>query len=83
MKDAENHKKRNERLQVMLDVNELKIIDSWRFQYRMPSRAVAIRALIREGLKATMSAKDLKDLDAADLPEAIRSIDISISSDNN
>lgn len=34
----------------MLDLDELQIIDDWRFDHRMPSRAAAIRELIRRGL---------------------------------
>ena len=36
----------------MLDDNELAAIDDWRFKRRMPSRASAIRDLLRLGLKA-------------------------------
>jgi hypothetical protein len=42
---------RAERLQVMLSPAELKAIDDWRFRRRMPSRASAIRELLRLGLK--------------------------------
>jgi|TARA_Y100001934_G_scaffold172592_1_gene204568 hypothetical protein len=34
----------------MLDDEELKVIDDWRFEHRMPTRAAAIRELIRRGL---------------------------------
>ena len=44
--------KRTERLQIMLDDEELKAIDDWRFGHRMPSRAAAIRELLRRGLTA-------------------------------
>ena len=43
---------RIERLQVMLDANELKALDDWRFQKRMPSRSAAVREIIRRGLTA-------------------------------
>jgi hypothetical protein len=43
---------RGERLQIMLNPEELEIIDTWRFKTRMPSRASAIRELIRRGLAA-------------------------------
>jgi hypothetical protein len=36
----------------MLDDEELAAIDDWRFRQRMPSRASAIRELLRVGLKA-------------------------------
>lgn len=41
---------RVERLQVMLSVDELRALDDFRFQRRMPSRASAIRELLRRGL---------------------------------
>jgi len=44
--------KRTEKLQLMLDVDELQAIDDWRFANRMPSRAAAIRELLRRGLIA-------------------------------
>jgi hypothetical protein len=43
---------REERLQIMLSREELVVLDDWRFQTRMPSRAAAIRELLRRGLKA-------------------------------
>jgi hypothetical protein len=43
---------RGERLQIMLNPDELTLIDTWRFNTRMPSRAAAIRELIRRGLHA-------------------------------
>lgn len=42
---------RVERLQIMLDAKELKALDDWRFQKRMPSRAAAVREIIRRGLE--------------------------------
>lgn len=44
--------KRLERLQVMMSEEELKALDDWRFQSRMPSRAAAVRELLRRGLAA-------------------------------
>ena len=43
---------RVERLQIMLDANELKALDDWRFKKRMPSRAAAVREIISRGLEA-------------------------------
>ena len=43
---------RNERMQIMLTEDEAVAIDDWRFAKRMPSRASAIRELIRRGLNA-------------------------------
>jgi hypothetical protein len=44
--------KRPERLQIMLTEVELKALDDWRFMCRMPSRAAAIRELLKRGLAA-------------------------------
>jgi hypothetical protein len=41
---------REERLQIMLDANELRAVDTFRFEHRMPSRAAAVRELFRLGL---------------------------------
>lgn len=41
---------RGERLQIMLTAEELEALDNWRFQARMPSRAAAVRELLRRGL---------------------------------
>jgi Ribbon-helix-helix protein, copG family len=41
---------RDERLQIMLSDEELAALDDWRFAMRMPSRAAAIRELLRRGL---------------------------------
>jgi hypothetical protein len=43
---------RGERLQIMLTQDEVKTLDDWRFLRRMPSRASAIRELLRLGLAA-------------------------------
>jgi len=50
--NADHSLKRTERLQIMLDDDELKAIDDWRFEHRMPSRAAAIRELLRRGMVA-------------------------------
>jgi hypothetical protein len=41
---------RPERLQIMLNPEELSALDDWRFATRMPSRAAAVRELLRRGL---------------------------------
>ena len=41
---------RAERLQIMLTPEEIAALDDWRFANRMPSRAAAIRELLRRGL---------------------------------
>ena len=43
---------RGERLQIMLDAEELTAIDDFRFAQRMPSRAATVRELMRRGLSA-------------------------------
>jgi hypothetical protein len=43
---------RGERLQIMLTKEELTAVDTWRFAGRMPSRAAAVRELLRRGLSA-------------------------------
>ena len=43
---------RGERMQIMLTKEELEALDNWRFQRRMPSRAAAIRELLKRGLSA-------------------------------
>jgi hypothetical protein len=43
---------RGERLQIMLTDEELAALDDWRFDKRMPSRASAIRELLKRGLAA-------------------------------
>lgn len=43
---------RGERLQIMLSPQELRLIETWRFRKRMPSRASAVRELLKRGLAA-------------------------------
>ncbi|HEY6380213.1 MAG TPA: hypothetical protein VIY07_00215 [Pseudolabrys sp.] len=43
---------RGERLQIMLAGEELTVLDDFRFRKRMPSRAAAIRELLKRGLAA-------------------------------
>ena len=43
---------RGERLQIMLADEELAALDDWRFARRMPSRASAVRELLKRGLAA-------------------------------
>lgn len=57
-------KKRVERVLVMLDDDELRTLDTWRFKYRMPSRSAAIRELLRKGMV---------DLDANDAEQGRKS----------
>jgi hypothetical protein len=41
---------REDRLQIMLSPEELKAVDNFRFSHRMPSRAAAVRELLRHGI---------------------------------
>jgi len=41
---------RGERLQVMLSGEELVAVDDFRFKHRMPTRAAAVRELLKLGL---------------------------------
>lgn len=53
MRDGRNGQEsalREERLQIMLDSDELRAVDTFRFEHRMPSRAAAVRELFRLGL---------------------------------
>ncbi|HEX6860914.1 MAG TPA: hypothetical protein VF138_12045 [Caulobacteraceae bacterium] len=47
-----NDTARGERLQIMLTQEELEALDNWRFSRRMPSRAAAVRELLKRGLSA-------------------------------
>jgi len=49
------NKTREERLQIMLSPAELEVIDNFRFLHRMPTRAAAIRELLKLGLAASGS----------------------------
>ena len=49
---AESTRQRAERLQIMLDPEELGAVDDFRFKKRMPSRAAAVRELLKRGLAA-------------------------------
>lgn len=47
---------RGERLQLMLSPEELSVVDDFRFQHRMPTRAAAVRELLKLGLAAGATA---------------------------
>jgi hypothetical protein len=49
---SDNQDSRGERLQVMLTPEELSALDDFRFKSRMPSRASAVRELLKRGLAA-------------------------------
>lgn len=62
---------RPERLQIMLSAEELSALENWRFEQRMPSRAAAIRELLRRGLAAEgmLNGQGLKSQDFGVLDE--------------
>ena len=49
---------RGERLQVMLSPEELALIDDFRFKHRMPTRAAAVRELLKLGLTVVTADGD-------------------------
>ena len=67
--------KRAERLQVMLTAEEVRMVEEWRFENRMPSRSAAVRALMNLGLRANSTVVDESDL----LNGAVSSRDIGVA----
>lgn len=64
---------RGERLQIMLSNDELTALDEWRFTKRMPSRAAAIRELLKRGLVAEgfgLAHSGAKSKDFGIIPDA-------------
>lgn len=64
---------RGERLQIMLTDEELRAVDDWRFSARMPSRASAVRELLKRGLAAegfTVATSGTKSKDFGVVAEA-------------
>jgi hypothetical protein len=53
-----NPLQRGERLQLMLEVDELRALDDFRFANRMPTRAAAVRELLRRGLGVEGNVSD-------------------------
>jgi hypothetical protein len=49
------NREREERLQIMLTIDELRAVDDFRYKTRMPSRAAAVRELLNRGLRAIES----------------------------
>jgi metal-responsive CopG/Arc/MetJ family transcriptional regulator len=66
------NRQRGERLQIMLSPEELEALDDFRFKHRMPSRASAIRELLRRGLA-----------DNAKMAQGKRSGDFGVIADAN
>ena len=48
--NGKDNRSRGERLQIMLSPEELAVVDDFRFKHRMPSRAAAVRELLKRGL---------------------------------
>lgn len=57
--------KRAERLQVMLTIDEVRRVEQWRFDNRMPSRSAAVRALMNLGLRAHAAVDESALLEGA------------------
>lgn len=66
--------KRAERLQVMLTIDEVRMVEEWRFENRMPSRSAAVRALMNLGLRADSPFVDK----SAMLEGAVASRDVGV-----
>ena len=58
---AARRSKRTEKLQVMLSDEELQAIDDWRFEHRLPTRAAAIRELLKRGLQTNPDPEETPD----------------------
>ena len=72
-----NDSGRGERLQIMLTTQELEVLDSWRFERRMPSRTAAVRELLKRGLMAEGSdladkrrSQDFGVMDSPQIPDS-------------
>jgi metal-responsive CopG/Arc/MetJ family transcriptional regulator len=57
---------REERLQIMLSPEELKTVDNFRFEHRMPSRAAAVRELLRYGIAAMGAVQENAGIKSGD-----------------
>jgi hypothetical protein len=66
---------REERLQIMLDADELRAVDTFRFEHRMPSRAAAVRELFRLGLSVAGTGR------GAVTTEGVKSSDYGVLSE--
>jgi hypothetical protein len=48
---------RDERLQIMLNPEEMRAVDDFRFKFRLPSRAAAVRELMKRGLAGPLTGE--------------------------
>lgn len=58
---------RHERLQIMLSPEELQVVDNFRFLHRMPSRAAAVRELLKLGLASVAGVVDTAGTKSANI----------------
>ena len=49
---------REDRLQIMLSPDELEAVDTFRYEHRLPSRAAAVRELLKRGLASAENMLD-------------------------
>ncbi len=65
---------RGERIQMMLSGQELAAIDDFRFKHRMPSRAAALREILRRGLRVAgrVSTEGAQSTDFGVLKQQLR-----------
>jgi hypothetical protein len=71
---------REERLQIMLSPDELRAVDTFRFKHRMPSRAAAVRDLLRYGLAAVGAVAENVGINSGEYgvlkgPKRLRSVE--------
>jgi hypothetical protein len=66
---ASGRSKRTEKLQLLLNDEELTAIDDWRFDNRIPTRAATIRELLRRGLQS---------METTDIPPTATTHDYSV-----
>jgi len=82
MAEETRNQKRTEKLQLMLSYEELKTIDDWRFEYRLPTRAAAIRELLRRGLLAReFEEPDVEDAATGDFGVVSKDRDLDADGD--
>jgi hypothetical protein len=68
---------RGERLQIMLTETEVATLDDWRFSRHMPSRAAAIRELLKRGLAAEgfdLASRETRSKDFGVIPKGAKPV---------
>lgn len=66
MSNGEHGLTREVRLQIMLSPQELKAVDNFRFEHRMPTRAAAVRELLRHGIAAASTVLENAGIKSTD-----------------